>query len=115
MLTDKEKLVLRLKKQYFKQKEIALALNITPVAVNKFLKNIEKKKFLSDLTINLKRGYLTDKEIKIFKLIQNNYLQKDIAEKLNISQAAVSDFYNNTKLKIRLAKETLKLLEGDSQ
>lgn len=63
-------------------------------------------------TINLKRGYLTDKEIKVFKLIKKKILQKEIAIKLNISQAAVSDFYGNAKLKIKLAKEALKLLEG---
>jgi transcriptional regulator len=52
---------------------------------------------------------LTEKEIAVLKLKKQNFTQADIAKKLEISQPAVSSFYNNALKKLRDAEEVLKL------
>jgi len=52
---------------------------------------------------------LTEKEIEVLKLKQQGFSQKEIAKKLNISQPAVSNFYNNALYKIKDAEELIKL------
>jgi transcriptional regulator len=52
---------------------------------------------------------LTDKEIEVLKLKGKGLTQSEIAEKLKISQPAVSSFYHNALRKIREAKEILEI------
>lgn len=52
--------------------------------------------------------WLTEKEINILKLKKKGILQKDIAKKLNITPAAVSDFYKNAVGKIKKSEETVR-------
>jgi len=52
---------------------------------------------------------LTEKEKEVLKLKKKGLTQQEIAKKLNISQPAVSSFYNNAIKKIRDAEEVLKL------
>ena len=55
--------------------------------------------------------WLTEKEIEVLKLKKKGILQKDIAKKLKISPAAVSDFYKNALEKIRKSEETIKFIK----
>jgi transcriptional regulator len=48
---------------------------------------------------------LTEKEIEVLKLRKDGFIQIEIAKKLRISQAAISNFYNNALRKIRDAEE----------
>ena len=50
--------------------------------------------------------WLTEKELK-----KKGILQKDIAKKLKISPAAVSDFYKNALEKVRKSEETVKFVK----
>jgi len=52
---------------------------------------------------------LTKKEIMILKLKKKGITQLEIANKLNISQPAVSSFYNNALKKMEDAKKVLKI------
>ena len=52
---------------------------------------------------------LTEKEIEVLKLKNAGLTQLEIAKKLDISQPAVSSFYNNALDKIKDAEEILKL------
>ena len=52
---------------------------------------------------------LTEKEIEVLKLKKQEFTQSEIAKKLNISQPAVSSFYNNALKKINDAEEVLRL------
>ena len=54
--------------------------------------------------------WLTEKEIKVLELKKKGLLQKDIAKKLKISPAAVSDFYKNALEKTRKSKETVRFV-----
>lgn len=54
---------------------------------------------------------LTKKEIKVLKLKKEGLNQSQIAKKLNISQPAVSSFYNNALKKFKDAQKTLKIKE----
>ena len=47
---------------------------------------------------------LTQKEIDVLKLKARGLTQLEIAKKLNITQPAVSSFYNNARKKIREAE-----------
>ncbi len=51
---------------------------------------------------------LTKKEIVVLELNKKGFTQLEIAKKLNISQPAVSSFYNNALKKIKDAEEVLK-------
>ncbi|MBT3984664.1 hypothetical protein HOD38_01510 [archaeon] len=55
--------------------------------------------------------WLTEKEIEVLELKKKGILQKDIAKKLKISPAAVSDFYKNALEKIRKSEETIKFIK----
>ena len=55
---------------------------------------------------------LTTKEIEVLKLKSRGLTQVEIAKKLNISQPAVSSFYNNALKKITAAHATLDLVRG---
>ncbi len=50
---------------------------------------------------------LTDKEIQVLELRQTGLTQVDVAKKLKITQAAVSNFEKNALRKISAAKEAL--------
>lgn len=50
---------------------------------------------------------LTKKEIEILELRKNNLTQVEIAQKLNISQAAVSGFERSARKKIKEAFITI--------
>ncbi len=50
---------------------------------------------------------LTKKEIEVLELRQKGLIQKEVAKKLGISQAAVSHFEKNAHRKISEAKATL--------
>jgi Tfx family DNA-binding protein len=50
---------------------------------------------------------LTKKEIEVLELRQKGLIQKDVAKKLGISQAAVSHFEKNARRKIAEAKTTI--------
>ncbi len=50
---------------------------------------------------------LTKRELEVLELRHLGHTQTEIAEKLRITQAAVSNFERNTKRKIRDAEETL--------
>ncbi len=52
---------------------------------------------------------LTDKEIKVLELRQKGLTQIEVAEKLRISQAAVSSFEKNAYRKIQDAERTLEI------
>lgn len=52
---------------------------------------------------------LTQKEIDVLKLKARGLTQLEIAKKLNITQPAVSSFYNNARKKIREAEEVLRI------
>lgn len=52
---------------------------------------------------------LTEKEHQVLKLKKQDKTQVDIAKRLNISQPAVSKFYNNALKKIKDAEEILKI------
>lgn len=52
---------------------------------------------------------LTSKEIEVLTLKSKGLTQSEIAEKLNITQPAVSSFYNNCLKKMKDAEEVLKL------
>jgi HTH-type transcriptional regulator, fmd operon transcriptional regulator len=52
---------------------------------------------------------LTEKEIEVLKLKKKGLTQTEIAEKIKISQPAVSNFYKKAINKIRQAEETIKL------
>ena len=54
---------------------------------------------------------LTDKEIKVLELRKQGLTQVEVAEKLGITQAAVSNFEKNAHRKISDAEETLKIAE----
>lgn len=60
------------------------------------------------------KGYklLTQREKEVYLLKQKGMLQLDIAKKLNISQPAVSGFYNNAIKKISEAKEIIAFVKG---
>lgn len=51
---------------------------------------------------------LTHKELAVLELKKQGLTQKQIAEKLGISQPAVSSFYNNALKKIADAQEVLR-------
>ncbi len=55
--------------------------------------------------------WLTEKEIEVLELKKKGILQKDIAKKLKISPAAVSDFYKNALEKVRKSEETVKFVK----
>ena len=55
---------------------------------------------------------LTEKEIEVLKLKKEGLSQMDIARKLNISQPAVSNFYNNAIWKMKDAEEILMLKQS---
>jgi len=50
---------------------------------------------------------LTDKEKQVLELRSKGLIQSDVAERLGISQAAVSDFEKNAKRKIVEAEATI--------
>lgn len=50
---------------------------------------------------------LTEKEKQVLQLRNKGLTQIEVAKKLNITQAAVSDFQKNAKQKIIEAQETL--------
>jgi hypothetical protein len=50
---------------------------------------------------------LTDREIEVLKLRKKGLTQVEVAEQLDISQAAVSNFEKNAHKKIRDAQQTL--------
>ena len=50
---------------------------------------------------------LTEKEKQVLQLRSKGLTQIEVAKKLEISQAAVSDFEKNAKIKIIEAQETL--------
>jgi transcriptional regulator len=52
---------------------------------------------------------LTEKEIQVLRLKKAKLTQQEIANKLKISQPAVSNFYNNALRKIKDAEGILKL------
>ena len=52
---------------------------------------------------------LTQKEIEVLGLKLKGMTQLEIAEKLNITQPAVSSFYNNSLKKIKDAEEVLRI------
>jgi transcriptional regulator len=52
---------------------------------------------------------LTDKEIAVLKLKKQGFNQTEISKKLDITQPAVSSFYNNALKKIREAEEILQI------
>ena len=52
---------------------------------------------------------LTEKEIKVLELKKSGLTQVQIAEKLGISQAAVSVFYNKAIAKIKASYDTVEL------
>jgi transcriptional regulator len=52
---------------------------------------------------------LTKREIQVLKLKKEGMTQIEIAKKLNISQPAVSSFYNNALKKIKDVERILKL------
>ena len=54
---------------------------------------------------------LTEKEISVLKLKKRGRTQIEIAKELNISQPAVSKFYNNALKKIKDAEEVIKIKE----
>jgi Tfx family DNA-binding protein len=54
---------------------------------------------------------LTEKEINVLKLRAQRLTQVEVAKRLQISQAAVSDFEKNARRKIEEARATLKLAE----
>lgn len=54
---------------------------------------------------------LTDKEIRVLELRQKGLTQVEVARRLGITQAAVSNFEKNAYRKIAEAKETLKKAE----
>ena len=61
----------------------------------------------------MKEGnFLTQKEITVLGLRKKGLTQTEIAKRLRISQAAVSDFENNALLKIKAAEMTLKTAKG---
>ncbi|MBM3246923.1 helix-turn-helix domain-containing protein [Candidatus Pacearchaeota archaeon] len=51
---------------------------------------------------------LSDREKEVLKLKKQGLTQLEIAKKLNISQPAVSNFYNNALWKIKDAEEIIK-------
>ncbi|MBS3090790.1 helix-turn-helix domain-containing protein [Candidatus Pacearchaeota archaeon] len=53
---------------------------------------------------------LTEREIEIIKLRKKGLKQKKIAEKLNLSQPAVSKFENNVKKKIKDSWNTIEII-----
>ncbi len=53
---------------------------------------------------------LTPKEIEVLRLTKKGLRQQEIANKLHISQPAVSNFYHNALKKIRDSKEILKIV-----
>jgi len=52
---------------------------------------------------------LTKKEIEVLKLSKQGLIQKEIAQKLKISQPAVSNFLNNAYAKIKDAEMIMSL------
>ncbi|MDD9954325.1 MAG: LuxR C-terminal-related transcriptional regulator [Candidatus Woesearchaeota archaeon] len=52
---------------------------------------------------------LTEKELTVLKLRNKGLTQTQVAKRLKISQAAVSDFEKNAQRKIEDAKEVRKL------
>jgi len=52
---------------------------------------------------------LTGREIEVLKLKQEGFTQVEIAKKLNISQPAVSGFYNNALAKIKDSADNVKI------
>ena len=52
---------------------------------------------------------LTEKEINVLKLRTKGLTQVQVAKRLKISQAAVSDFEKNARRKIDEARATLKV------
>lgn len=52
---------------------------------------------------------LTEKEIEVIRLNKKSFSQIEIAKRLNISQPAVSKFYNNAFRKIADAENVIKL------
>ncbi len=52
---------------------------------------------------------LTKREIQVLKLKKEGMTQLEIAKKLNISQPAISSFYNNSLKKIKDVERILKL------
>jgi len=52
---------------------------------------------------------LTEKEIRVIELRKQGLTQIDVAKKLGITQAAVSNFEQNAHKKISEARNTLKI------
>ncbi|MGV8161937.1 MAG: LuxR C-terminal-related transcriptional regulator [Candidatus Nanoarchaeia archaeon] len=55
---------------------------------------------------------LTEKEIKVLEFRRNGLTQREVAKKLNISQAAVSSFEKNAMNKIEDAKKVRDLAKS---
>lgn len=54
---------------------------------------------------------LTKKELEVLKLKKQGYIQNEIANKLKISQPAVSGFYTNAVRKVKEAERVLRLVK----
>jgi transcriptional regulator len=55
---------------------------------------------------------LTDKEKTVLQLRSEGLTQIEVAKRLKISQAAVSDFEKNGQLKFREAQETIEFMKS---
>ena len=56
---------------------------------------------------------LTDRELSVLRLRAEGLTQAETAKRLKISQAAVSDFENNAKRKIKDAEDTIDLAKKE--
>lgn len=54
---------------------------------------------------------LTKREIEILEYLKKGLKQKDIADKLKLSQPAISKFQNNIKRKYKESLDTLKIIK----
>lgn len=59
------------------------------------------------------KGFLTKKEDTVLNLQKKGYSQKEIAQRLKISQPHVSQIQRTIKVKVKRSKETIEAIEGD--
>lgn len=55
---------------------------------------------------------LTNREIEILEYLKKGLKQKDIANKLKLSQPAISKFHNNIKRKYQESTDTLRIIKN---
>ena len=83
-------------------------VSIPPIIEHKLLKGIRKPDFLS----GAKRGNLTKKEVRVLKLVASGKTNKEIANRLLVSEKMVKNHLNHIYRKLGAKNRTQAVVEG---